>query len=214
MYLQAIITATAIFLASATATKLDAAIVTIEASHGGAGQDLTNQTVTIPLTNTYVNHSALDAVSSLYLVGARGVPLDSVSCTPFKNANGTGKGGLTFDSTTPSLLSTNTVQVGSIVCISTNIQMAPGPGLGSSSSSAGLVTTTKHTKTATRLAHTGHSTTTSTSTQTTATAAQTSASSSSSQAPQSTGNAASNLGLPSEVFGGLALAGFGLAFAL
>jgi hypothetical protein len=61
---------------------------------------------------------------------------------------------------------------------------------------------------------TGQSTT-QTQTPTTATAAQnTQASSASSRVPESTGNAASNLGLPSELFGGLALAGFGLAFAL
>jgi hypothetical protein len=32
--------------------------------------------------------------------------------------------------------------------------------------------------------------------------------------PEATGNAASTIGLQSELFGGLALAGFGVAFAL
>lgn len=209
MYLRSIVAGLAL-LAFARAQKVPAAIVVIEASHGGAGQDLTNQTVTIPLTNTYVNHTALDAVSTLYLVDARGVPVNSVSCTPFKNEDGTGKGGLTFDSTTPSLLSTNTVQVGSIVCISTSIQLAPGLSIAPSSSSAAASSTKTRSP-----HHATHQTTVET--KTTATMAQqttNTATSSSTQAPESTDNAASNLGLPSELFGGLALAGFGLAFAL
>ena len=135
MYFRSIFAGLAL-LAFSQAQQLPAAIVVIEASHGGAGQDLTNTTVTIPLTQTYVNHTSLDAVSTLYLVDARGVPLNSVSCTPFKHADGTGKGGLTFDSTNPSFLSTNTVQVGSIVCISTSIQLAPGLSIAPSSSAS------------------------------------------------------------------------------
>lgn len=217
MYLRSIL-AGVVLLAFAQAQKLPAAIVVIEASHGGAGQDLTNQTVTIPLTNTYVNHTALDAVSTLYLIDARGVPVDSVSCTPFKHEDGTGKGGKTFDSLTPSYLSTNTVPVGSIVCISTSIQLAPGLSIAPGSSSTSLMTAPSSSSSSTRTRTHGQQTTTiqnTIPTQTQETAAQNMPSSTSSQAaPSSTDNAASNLGLPSELFGGLALAGFGLAFAL
>ena len=215
MFFRSILAGLAL-LAFSQAQKLPAAIVVIEASHGGAGQDLTNQTVTIPLTQTYVNHTALDAVSTLYLVDARGVPVNSVSCTPFKHEDGTGKGGLTFDSTTPSLLSTNTVQVGSIVCISTSIQLAPGLSIApssSASSAAAASSSSSESHTRTRQ-HASTTVPTTVPTQTTATATQNTGSSTSSPVPESTGNAASNLGLPSELFGGLALAGFGVAFAL
>lgn len=224
MYLRSILAASTLLLASAHAQAKPAAIVVIEASHGGAGQDLTNQTVTIPLTATYSNTSALAEVSTLYLVNAVGVPLTSISCTPFRNADGTGKSGLTFDSTTPSYLSTNTVQVGSIVCISTDILLAPpgGSSLAAASSSSivstGMKTSTPQleTTTATRT-HTRvtHAQTTATAQNTQATQATGSSSSSTSaSAPESTGNGASSLGLSGELFGGLALAGFGLAFAL
>ena len=226
MHLRSLLAATLLF-ASAHAQAKPAAIVVIEASHGGAGQDLTNQTITIPLTATYSNNSALAEVSTLYLVSAVGVPVTSISCTPFRHADGTGKSGLTFDSTTPSFLSTNTVQVGSIVCISSDISLAPPPPGGSSAAAASsssilstgmktstprVETTTATTKTHTRSAH-SHTTATAQSTSTHATGSG-STSSTTPSAPESTGNGASSLGLSGELFGGLALAGFGLAFAL
>ena len=202
--------ATTAFLTLVHAQK-PAAIVVIEASHGGAGQGLTNTTVTIPLTSVYTNATALREVSTLYLVDSRNTPLSSVSCTPFKHDDGTGQGGLTFDSTTPSLLSTNTVEVGSIVCISTDISLAP-PGLGGSSSSSAVAATTK-TRVETRTQEaktTGRASTTATET----VAQTTQATTASPSVTQATGNAASSFALSGEVFGGLALAGFGLAFAL
>ncbi|KAI1339046.1 hypothetical protein F5Y15DRAFT_92075 [Xylariaceae sp. FL0016] len=93
------------------------ALVTAEASHGGAGNDLTNTTFTVPIGQLYANPDVLDVVSTLYLVGGGGgAPLDATTCTPYQADNGTGVGGLPFDADTPSFLSTNTVQVGSIVC--------------------------------------------------------------------------------------------------
>ena len=223
MFLQTILTTTTLLLASAHAQSKPAAIVVIEASHGGAGQDLTNITVTIPLTATYSNASALAEVSTLYLIDAVGVPVTSISCTPFKRPNGTGKSGLTFDSTTPSYLSTNTVQVGSIVCISTDISLAP-PGGSSSAAAASSSIVSTGMKTSTPLLETTtkthksvtHASTTSTvqQTQTQATATTASSSSTSPTVPASTGNGARSLSLSGELFGGLALAGFGLAFAL
>ncbi|KAH8891536.1 hypothetical protein GQ53DRAFT_841450 [Thozetella sp. PMI_491] len=93
------------------------AIVTIETSHGGAGSDLTNATIQVPLTGLpYVNQTALNAVSTLYLTGAIDAPLENIVCIPWKAFDGTGTGGLPFTSSQPSRLSTNTVVVGSITC--------------------------------------------------------------------------------------------------
>ncbi|KAK5129586.1 hypothetical protein LTR08_003051 [Meristemomyces frigidus] len=103
--------------AAALAQQTQSAGVTIEASHGGASSDLTNTTITIPLNTTYTN-TALSEVSYLFLTSATGVPIESITCTPHLYANGTGDAGLPFTSDQPSLLSTNTVQVGSITCVS------------------------------------------------------------------------------------------------
>jgi hypothetical protein len=115
MYASAatIIASAVLALAQTTAEK---AIIIVEASHGGAGSGLTNATLSVDMGPIFTGDDALKAVSSLYLVGAIGVDVDAVTCTPFKNTDGTGTGGLPFNSTTPSRLSTNTVVVGSIVC--------------------------------------------------------------------------------------------------
>ncbi|EME45409.1 hypothetical protein DOTSEDRAFT_71210 [Dothistroma septosporum NZE10] len=126
----------AITLACAATTAAQSAIIVVEASHGGAGQGLTNTTLTIPLGERYQS-SALHTVSTLYLTGAEGVPLNSITCTPYRNNNLTGAGGLPFTSTRPSSLSTNTAQVGSLVCNSTVTTSS-----GSSSSSIASTTST------------------------------------------------------------------------
>lgn len=118
---------------SAVLAQSESAAVTIEASHGGAGTDLTNTTIVVPLNSTYVN-TALDTVSYLFLTGATGVPLESITCTPYRYANATGSAGLPFTAAKPSLLSTNTVQVGSLVCVSS--AMGGGSGAGTTSSSS------------------------------------------------------------------------------
>ncbi|KAI0842195.1 hypothetical protein F5Y06DRAFT_259224 [Hypoxylon sp. FL0890] len=107
---------TTIALAGSAVAAAPSAIINVEASHGGAGNDLTNNTITVPIDTTYTNPPVLDTVSTLYLIGATGVSSDSITCTPYKSADGTGDHGLPFTSKTPSFLSTNTVQVGSIVC--------------------------------------------------------------------------------------------------
>ncbi|KAK5114591.1 hypothetical protein LTR85_010168 [Meristemomyces frigidus] len=117
MLSRTILLAAAVFAASALAQET--AGVTIEASHGGAGSGLTNTTITIPLNTTYTN-VALDEVSYLFLTSATGVPLESITCTPHLYANGTGAAGDPFTSSQFSALSTNTVQVGSITCVSTS----------------------------------------------------------------------------------------------
>ncbi|KAK5107710.1 hypothetical protein LTR62_000732 [Meristemomyces frigidus] len=95
--------------------------VSIIASHGGAGNDLTNTTISIPLNHTYTN-PLLDTVSYLYLTSATGVSLQSITCQAYMNTNGTKPGGSPFKAGQPALLSTNTVPVGSIIC------MSDGPG--------------------------------------------------------------------------------------
>ncbi|KAK1055690.1 hypothetical protein LTR74_015465 [Friedmanniomyces endolithicus] len=101
----------------AVSTLAQSAQVTIEASHGGAGNGLTNKTISVPLNTTYTD-PALQTVSYLFLTGATGVAIESITCTPYLYPNGTGKGGLPFTSSSPSYLSTNTVQVASIICLS------------------------------------------------------------------------------------------------
>ncbi|EME84084.1 uncharacterized protein MYCFIDRAFT_195236 [Pseudocercospora fijiensis CIRAD86] len=110
---------TAILLLAAANASAQTATITIEASHGGAGNGLTNTTIEVPLHTRYAN-PALDTVSTLYLTGADGVPLDSITCTPYRYNNLTGAGGLPFNSTAPSFLSTNTVQVASLLCNTTS----------------------------------------------------------------------------------------------
>lgn len=110
------------------------AIITVEASHGGAGNGLTNTTLSIPLSTQYTN-PALDQVSTLYLSGSSGaVEFPSITCYPYRNGNLTGMGGLPFTSETPSRLSTNTVQVGSIMCNSSDLTAGDSPSITSTMS--------------------------------------------------------------------------------
>lgn len=104
-------------LAAAASAQQPTAQITIEASHGGAGNGLTNKTIDVPVGPVYTNAEALGEVSTLYLTGATGVPVEHVTCTPYHAATGEGSGGRPFTSTTPSHLSTNTVKVGSIQCV-------------------------------------------------------------------------------------------------
>ncbi|KAI0141565.1 hypothetical protein GGR57DRAFT_487117 [Xylariaceae sp. FL1272] len=104
----------AVASASPYPASCGSATVVIEASHGGAGSGLTNTTITVPLGKIYTNEDALDEVSTLYLLSP-----STVTCTPYQATTGTGTGGLPFTVGNPSLLSTNTVVVGSLVCAST-----------------------------------------------------------------------------------------------
>lgn len=152
-------TAAAALLTPTLAQTPQRAIITITTSHGGAGQDLTNRTITIPLNDAYTNADALEAVSYLSLTGATGVPFDSVTCQAYQDRDATMAGGEPFDSSAPALLSTNTVVVGSIVCTTDWLAMAPGDGnystsiLATATSSGGeggsnLSTTARPTRTA------------------------------------------------------------------
>ncbi|KAI1357801.1 hypothetical protein F5Y08DRAFT_323307 [Xylaria arbuscula] len=97
-------------LASATPTPPTATVV-VETAHGAAYNDRTNVTISVSIGSVYVNKEALGAVSTLYLLGP-----SSATCSPFKAEDGTVNGGLPFTVGHPSLLSTNSVVVGSLVC--------------------------------------------------------------------------------------------------
>ncbi|CAH0044309.1 unnamed protein product [Clonostachys solani] len=105
-------------LAAAQPAARDApeAYVTIEKNLGNAFGDVCQKTVRVPIGSVYTNVEDLATVSTLRLKGAGGVDVQTVTCTPYKNNDGTGTGGLPFTKETPSYLSTNTVVVGSIVC--------------------------------------------------------------------------------------------------
>lgn len=122
---------------SITLAAAQTAMITIEASHGGAGSGLANTSIEVPL-NTRYQSPALDSVSTLYLTGADRASLESITCTPYRNGNLTGSSGLPFTSSTPSRLSINTVQVGSLFCNSSGSAVSPG----SSVTSNLLVSTT------------------------------------------------------------------------
>ncbi|KAI7501496.1 hypothetical protein KC347_g9180 [Hortaea werneckii] len=125
--------------AFATTAFAQSASVTITASHGGAGNGLTNTTITVPLGSLYTN-AALDEVSYLYLTGASDAVLDSITCTPHRYANGTGEAGRPFTSSSPSLLSTNTVKVGSLTCVASDSNEANAATGTSSSSNLAVAT--------------------------------------------------------------------------
>ncbi|KAI7226275.1 hypothetical protein KC330_g8879 [Hortaea werneckii] len=133
MYSKAALLAAGAFATTAIAQT---ASVTITASHGGAGNGLTNTTITVPLGSLYTN-AALDEVSYLYLTGSNDAVLESITCTPHRYANGTGEAGRPFTSSSPSLLSTNTVKVGSLTCVASDSNDANAtPGTSSSSNTA------------------------------------------------------------------------------
>ncbi|RMY59984.1 hypothetical protein D0863_11743 [Hortaea werneckii] len=136
MYSKAALLAVGAFATTAIAQS---ASVTITASHGGAGNGLTNTTITVPLGSLYTN-AALDEVSYLYLTGSNDAVLESITCTPHRYANGTGEAGRPFTSSSPSLLSTNTVKVGSLTCVASDSNDANATPGTSTSSNTGVPT--------------------------------------------------------------------------
>ncbi|KAI1780098.1 hypothetical protein F4818DRAFT_165431 [Hypoxylon cercidicola] len=107
---------TSVMAFAGLAAAIGDAWINVEASHGGAGSGLTNTTIRVPIDEIYNNKEALSEVSTLYLIGATEVAIDSITCTPYKAEDATGSHGLPFTVNTPSRLSTNTVVVGSILC--------------------------------------------------------------------------------------------------
>ncbi|TGJ78130.1 hypothetical protein E0Z10_g10637 [Xylaria hypoxylon] len=107
----AVLSAAALVSAAPNTPPPQTATVVVETAHGAAYNDRTNRTITVPIGPAYVNHEALGAVSTLYLLGPA-----TATCTPYKAEDGTVNGGLPFYVGHPSLLSTNSVVVGSLVC--------------------------------------------------------------------------------------------------
>lgn len=207
------------------------AIITIATSHGGAGNNITNNTVTIDLNSSFQNRSVLGSVSTLYLTGAIGVPFDSVTCQAYQDRRQQQKGGNPFDSTTPALLSTNTVRVGSIVCTSDFVAMAPGgPVYSTSIPSTPTTTSTRRGQTSTTAATGGAGgsqdgePTTVTSTSVVEPSGSSASRTAATGEPSETATASASPGLTSggssrelgglEAFAGLAVAWMGVAFAL
>ncbi|KAI0424424.1 hypothetical protein F5Y09DRAFT_141995 [Xylaria sp. FL1042] len=107
----AVLSAAALASAAPSCPAPQAATVVVETAHGAAYNDRTNKTITVPIGPIYVNEDALAAVSTLYLLSPK-----TATCSPYKAENGTINGGLPFTVGHPSLLSTNSVVVGSLVC--------------------------------------------------------------------------------------------------
>ncbi|KAI0851534.1 hypothetical protein F5Y00DRAFT_12147 [Daldinia vernicosa] len=89
--------------------------ITVESSHGGAGNGLVNKTMLVGFEGPQTS-AVLKEVSTLYLTGANGVDINTVVCQPHKNADGSDTAAKTFDVNNPGRLSTNTVVIGSITC--------------------------------------------------------------------------------------------------
>ncbi|KAI1107858.1 hypothetical protein F4804DRAFT_296141 [Jackrogersella minutella] len=118
MQFATLFASTMALVGSALALPAGVAIINVESSHGGAGTGLRNATINVEIGPLFTGDIALNAVSTLYLVGAEGVPVESITCIPYKAANGLGDHGLPLTSVNPSRLSTNVIQVGSILCTS------------------------------------------------------------------------------------------------
>ncbi|CAN8098541.1 unnamed protein product [Discula destructiva] len=81
----------------------------------------TNTTMRAFLGQATTDTGALDQVSTLYLTSLTNaeIALDTIICTPYKDAEASVRGGLPFFEGSPAYLSTNEVVVGSIYCSST-----------------------------------------------------------------------------------------------
>ena len=92
-------------------------LITIESSDK-------NITLTVPLNDQFTHPSALRAVRALYISGATGVPLDSLSCQAYAAAAGSTRLGPSFRPFAPAALA-RARAVGTLVCTSTYIALGP-----------------------------------------------------------------------------------------
>ncbi|KAI2614450.1 uncharacterized protein GGS25DRAFT_471794 [Hypoxylon fragiforme] len=104
-------------LAQKSPSKIPVALITVEASRGGAGH-AKNSTDIVRVNigadgATEDQFPVLKEVSTLYLTGAEGVSVDNIVCTPFRPGGATAP---TFTNTKPVRLSLNTVEVSKIEC--------------------------------------------------------------------------------------------------
>ncbi|CAG9992198.1 unnamed protein product [Clonostachys byssicola] len=83
---------------------------------GVAGDHHSDTRILVPLGRVFAGHPSLDAVSTLSLNAVYGADAATVSCTPFKNTDGTGDAAPSFSKEHPSVVSTHNDKVGSIFC--------------------------------------------------------------------------------------------------
>lgn len=97
--------------------QIGEATIEVEVLSGGTHQSASN--ITVPLDEVYTNPEILDKVSTLSVVYYDGNGDLTIYCRPFKATNGKGDFATTFSNGEegPAYLSTNTVVVGSIVCL-------------------------------------------------------------------------------------------------
>ncbi|KAF7532961.1 hypothetical protein G7054_g7475 [Neopestalotiopsis clavispora] len=131
-----------------TAYASPQAIISVESPHGGANSAASNQTIYVPLNTVYTDPKNLYQVSKLYLTGAKDAAVETITCNSYQGTDGTGAGGKTFSFGTPSFLSTNSVQVGSIVCKSTSSTTSIGGTTAGTTSTGASVTLIAPTTTA------------------------------------------------------------------
>lgn len=111
--------ATLLLSSRAVAQSFPAALVT--AFRYSVLYESKNTTVAVPF-DTPFSAPIFGQVSSLYLSGASGgVPVDSITCHGYGDADATQPLGLPFNITSPAMLSTNFVVVGSVVCRTTDV---------------------------------------------------------------------------------------------
>ncbi|CAI6083324.1 hypothetical protein V2G26_018882 [Clonostachys chloroleuca] len=90
--------------------------IIVRKNMGGVAGDHSDTRILVPLGRVFAGHPSLDAVSTLWLNAAYGVDVATVTCTPFKNTDGTGEAGPSFSKEHSSYVSTHNDNVGSIFC--------------------------------------------------------------------------------------------------
>lgn len=119
-------TATTFSLLAATLTGLVSAAIPNVFITAYTYETDTNITLRANLGEIFTDTTDLYQVSTLYLTSLSNaeISLDTVVCTPYKNAEANEIYGLPFYAGSPSFLSTNEVTVGSIYCSSTALSYA------------------------------------------------------------------------------------------
>ncbi|VUC22367.1 unnamed protein product [Clonostachys rosea] len=91
--------------------------IVVRRNMGGVAGDRHSDTrILVPLGHVFADHPSLDAASTLFLNAVYGADVATVSCTPFKNVDGTGDAGASFSKDQPSYVSIHNDKIGSIFC--------------------------------------------------------------------------------------------------
>ncbi|CAH0028291.1 unnamed protein product [Clonostachys rhizophaga] len=90
--------------------------IIVRKNMGGVAGDHSDTRILVPLGRVFAGHPSLDFESTLSLNAVYGADVATVSCTPFKNTDGTGETGPSFSKEHPSFVSTHNDKVGSIFC--------------------------------------------------------------------------------------------------